>query len=240
MMNDIYFDCNKKVHCHECTNKENSLFTDLPENEREKLNDAKIHCTYKKGEIIFKEGTFPTGLICLNEGKVKIYKEGIGGKEQIMRLARPIELIGYRAMFANEKYNASAIALESSTVCHIDKKIVLEVIQNNPNLALKIIKRLALELGESKTRLVNLTQKHVRGRLAEALLILYYRYGNNNDTGFLDISLGRDDLADLSNMTTSNASRTLSQFIDEKLIATHGKLIQIINLEKLKQISNYG
>jgi len=239
-MNEIYFDCVKKVHCHECTNKDNSLFTNLSDANREKMNNAKVHCMYKKGEIIFKEGSFPTGLICLNEGKVKIFKEGIGGKEQIIRLARPIELIGYRAMFANGNYNASAIALENSTICHIDKNTVLEVIKEDPDLALKIIKRLALELGESKTRLVNLTQKHVRGRLAEALLILYQRYGINQDNGFLDINISRDDLANLSNMTTSNASRTLSQFIDEKIIVTQGKYIQIVNLEKLKQISSIG
>lgn len=239
-MEDLYFQCKNKTHCFECTNKENSLFTDISEENKIRINDAKIHCEYKKGEVIFKEGLLPTGLICLNRGKVKIFKEGIGGKEQIIRLARPIELIGYRALFAGEKYNSSAVALEDSTVCHIDKDVVMEVISNDPQLALKIIKRLAIELGEAKTRIVNLTQKHLRGRLAEALLIIYNRFGVNPETGYLDINLGRNDLADLSNMTASNASRTLSQFIDEKIIHVSGKKIQILNLEKLKWLNNHG
>ncbi|NLJ07757.1 MAG: Crp/Fnr family transcriptional regulator [Sphingobacteriales bacterium] len=239
-MEDILFQCRNKVHCFECTNRENSLFTDISDEHKVRINDAKVHCEYKKGEMIFKEGNLPTGLICLNRGKVKIIKEGIGGREQIIRLARPIELIGYRALFAGERYNSSAVALEDSTVCHIDKEVVLDVISQDPMLGLRIVKRLAIELGEAKTRIVNLTQKHIRGRLAEALLILYNRFGTNPEDGTLDISLGRNDLADLSNMTASNASRTLSQFIDEKIIETQGKKIRILNLERLKWLSNYG
>jgi len=237
---EVYFECKSKVDCSECMNKERSLFAEISEQDRVKINNSKVHCEYKKGEIIFKEGAIPTCLICLNEGKVKLYKEGIGGKEQIIRLAKPIELIGYRALFANEHYRASAIALEKSTVCLIDKNVVLDVIKSNPIIAIKIIKRLAIELGEAKTRLVNLTQKHVRGRLAEALLLLDQRYGINQDSGFLDINIGRHDIADLSNMTTSNASRTLSQFIEEGLIVTKGKSIKILDIDRLKKISNMG
>lgn len=234
------FPCTDNVSCHTCLNNDNSLFTSITDQNKEVINLAKVHCEFKKGETIFKEGMKPTGLICLNEGKVKIFKEGIGGKEQIIRFARPIQLIGFRAMFSGENYMSSAVAIEDSRVCHIDKDKVFEVIQKDADLAMRIIKRLAFELGDAKTRIVNLTQKHVRGRLAEALLILHDTYGDNSVDGFMDVSIGRNDLADLSNMTTSNASRTLSAFADEGLLITQGRRIKILQLKKIDQISTYG
>lgn len=234
------FSNNDIVSCHQCSNSDASLFTHISTQHKEIINNAKVHCDYKKGETIFKEGMKPTGLICLNEGKAKIFKEGIGGKEQILRFAKPIQLIGFRAVFSDENYMASAVAIEDSRVCHIEKDKVFEVVEKDSELALKIIRRLAYELGDAKIRMVNLTQKHVRGRLSEAILILYDTYGINSIDGYLDVLIGRNDLADLANMTTSNASRTLSAFADEGLLSTQGRKIKIIDLEKIKKISAYG
>ena len=234
------FSCNDNVSCHECLNKDSSLFTHISTQHKDFINTAKVHCEFKKGETIFKEGMKPTGLICLNQGKLKIFKEGIGGKEQIIRFARPIQLIGFRAMFAEGNYMSSAVAIEDSRVCHIDKEKVFEVVHKDNELALKIIRRLAYELGDAKTRIVNLTQKHVRGRLAEALIILHDTYGDNLVDGYMDVSIGRNDLADLSNMTTSNASRTLSAFADEGLLMTQGRKIKILKLKDIARISEYG
>ncbi len=232
--------CINQKRCDLCVNKENSLFADLKPEFREEIENAKVDCYYKKDEIIFKEGMKPTGLICLNEGKVKIYKEGYGGREQIIRMVKAVELFGYRALLSNQVYQASAQAIEDSVVCHIDKEAVFSVLARDPYLGMKIIKRLAIELGETKNRIINLTQKHVRGRLAEALLILHDTYGVDEKDGYIDVVLGRSDLANLSNMTTSNASRTLSAFADEKIVEIKGKKIKIINMPELIRISNYG
>jgi len=160
--------CPSSLRCDMCINKDQSLFSDLIPEHKEIIEKGKVDCIFKKGEIIFKEGMKPSGLVCLNKGKVKVFKEGIGGKDQIIRLVKPVELFGYRALFANELYKASAEAIEESVVCHIDKDAVLSVLERDNYLAQKIIRRLAYELGDAKIRIVNLTQKHVRGRLAEA------------------------------------------------------------------------
>jgi CRP-like cAMP-binding protein len=99
---------------------------------------------------------------------------------------------------------------------------------------------LSRELGISDDRTVNLTQKHIRGRLAEALLFLKDSYGIEEDGYTLSIYLSREDMASLSNMTTSNAIRTLSAFANEKIIAIDGRKIKIINDEELRRISNIG
>ncbi|MEA3445469.1 MAG: Crp/Fnr family transcriptional regulator [Bacteroidota bacterium] len=195
---------------------------------------------YKKGEIIYKEGGKPTGLICLLGGKVKIYKEGVGGKQQIVRLVRPVGFIGFRAMFANQKYNGTALAIEDCSVCVLNKDSVYKALKANASLAIKFIHILASELGYSNHRTITLTQKHIRGRLSESLLFLKDTYGFEDDNVTLKVYLSREDLANLSNMTTSNAIRTLGNFVDEKVLFIDGRKIKIIDKAQLERISELG
>ncbi len=196
--------------------------------------------SYKKNEVIHCEGEPPTHLMCLLKGKVKIYKEGVGGRSQIIRMIKPVEYFGYRAYFAKEDYVTAAAAFEPSLICLIPMTAVMTLLRQNNALALFFIRELATDLGIADERTVNLTQKHIRGRLAESLLFLKESYGLEEDESTLSIYLSREDLANLSNMTTSNAIRTLSQFANEKLIAIDGRKIKLIDEDKLKKISKIG
>ena len=122
--------------------------------------------------------------------------------------------------------------------CHL--QVIKSLIQQNNDLAIFFIRQLSFDLTVADERTVNLTQKHIRGRLAESLLFLKESYGLEEDGSTLSIYLSREDLANLSNMTTSNAIRTLSQFAMEKLIAIDGRKIKIIEEDKLKKISKIG
>lgn len=195
---------------------------------------------YKKNETIYCEGEKPTHLLCLINGKVKIYKDGVGGRSQIVRVIKPVEYFGYRAYFAGGDYVTAAAAFEPSTICMIPMKSIEELAEQNNQLAMFFIKHLAIDLGISDERTVNLTQKHIRGRLAESLLFLKDSYGMEEDGFTLSIYLSREDLASLSNMTTSNAIRTLSNFAAEKIIAIDGRKIKLIDEEKLRKISKIG
>jgi CRP-like cAMP-binding protein len=119
-------------------------------------------------------------------------------------------------------------------------EIIVDLIQRNATLAWFFIQKLAHDLGKSDERTVNLTQKHIRGRLAESLLFLKESYGLEEDGSTLSIYLSREDLANLSNMTTSNAIRTLSAFASEKLVAIDGRKIKFINIAELEKISKIG
>jgi CRP-like cAMP-binding protein len=99
---------------------------------------------------------------------------------------------------------------------------------------------MAKDLGMADIRIVNLTQKHIRGRLAESLIFLREKYGLEEDGATINIYLSREDLANLSNMTTSNAIRTLSNFVSEKIISIDGRKIKIIDEEGLRKISKIG
>ena len=125
-------------------------------------------------------------------------------------------------------------------MCLVPIEVITKLIMENADLAMFFIKQLSKDLGISDERTVNLTQKHIRGRLAESLLFLKDTYGLEEDHCTLSIYLSREDLASLSNMTTSNAIRTLSNFAAEKLIIIDGRKIKIINEDKLKKISKIG
>lgn len=196
--------------------------------------------TFKKNQIIYAEDEMPENLWCLLKGKVKLYKDGIGGRQQILRLIRPVQYFGYRAYFAGESYNSTAAAFEPSILGSIPMTIVEDLIQNNIKLAWFFIHELSRNLGGSDTKIVNLTQKHIRGRLAEALIALCDSYGYEDDDATLKIYMAREDLANLSNMTTSNAIRTLSGFVAEKILIVDGRRIKIMNENALRKISKFG
>jgi CRP-like cAMP-binding protein len=195
---------------------------------------------YKKNQIIYAEKDDPEYLWCLLKGKVKMYKSGVGDRVQILRLYRPVQYFGYASYFAEEAYVSSASAFEPSTLGCIHMDVVTRLIRGNNDLAMFFINELARCLGGSDTKIVNLTQKHIRGRLAESLLLLAENYGLEDDEATLKIAMSREDLANLSNMTTSNAIRTLTTFVSEHLIVVDGRRIKIINEAQLRKISKFG
>jgi CRP-like cAMP-binding protein len=195
---------------------------------------------FEKNETIYSEGEEPRNLLCLLEGKVKIYKEGVGGRNQIVRVVRPVEYFGYRAAFSDENYVTGAAAFEASTIAIIPIRLIFSIADRNAHLCNFFIRKLAKALGKSDERTVNLTQKHIRGRLAESILFLKENYGVEEDGCTLSIYLSREDMANLSNMTTSNAIRTLSLFAQEKMIAIDGRKIKIINEDALRRTSEIG
>lgn len=221
---------------HDMSDMWNAL---LPEEKRIVTDNFTIS-TYKKNQVIYSENEQPKYLWCLLKGKVKMYKAGVGDRVQILRLYSPVQYFGYRAYFASELYVSAVAAVEESIIGSIPMEIVEKLIRGNMNLAMFFIHELSRNLGGSDTKIVNLTQKHIRGRLAEALLLLEDNYGLEDDDATLRIYMSREDLASLSNMTTANAIRTLAAFVTEKLILVDGRKIKIINKEQLQKISKYG
>lgn len=224
----------------EVWNSLSELAVTLTAEERAEIAQNMVVRKFEKNVTIYSEGDEPENLLCLLDGKVKIYKEGVGGRNQIVRVVRAVEYFGYRAAFSEEKYVTGAAAFESSTIAIIPMRLIFAIAENNANLCNFFIRKLAKALGKSDERTVNLTQKHIRGRLAESILFLKENYGVEEDGCTLSIYLSREDMANLSNMTTSNAIRTLSLFAQEKMIAIDGRKIKIINEDALRKTSQIG
>lgn len=212
----------------------------LDSDEQQIMLDALAVYKFKRNEIIYHEGDSPDNLLCLISGKVKIYRDGFGGRSLINRVLRPVQYFGYRASMANEPYVTAAAAIDDSVVVMIPMARLYAVMLHNNRLCSYFIRALAVDLGLADKRIVSLTQKHIRARLAESLLSLIDVYGFENDGVTLNSQILREDMANLSNMTTSNAIRTLMGFADEGIIEVHGRKIKLLRMDQLKEISENG
>ncbi len=230
----------KEDNCMNCWVKQFSLLDGLSEAELEVLNDNRGSQTFAAGEVIFKEGESPKGLLCLRDGKVKITKAGILDTNAIISLNKPVDFLGLEALILEKEYQTSAIAIDKVSICFIGADNFLEILKQNSTLSLKVMALLAEKNIESHERMLILTQKHLRGRLADALLLLHKQYGFLPDNKTLNIQLKRAELAALANMTAANAIRVLSVFAKENLIETNKRKIIIRDFDGLLRISQLG
>lgn len=223
-----------------CIEGSSSVFKGLNQKDKEILAHQHSLSLVKKGQFLFKEGDKSPGLICLASGKAKVFKDGVGGRGQILKMVRQQGFIGYKGLFSDNPWSVSAIAIEDSAICTFEKNSLVKILKRNPELALKFMKVISEELWFSNNRTVSLTQKHIRGRLAESLLILRDTYGLEADGTMLRVSISREDIANLSNMTTSNAIRTLSNMASERIIELKGRRICLLDTNQLEHISELG
>ncbi len=223
-----------------CLEGPSSVFKGLNPKEKELIDQHHSTAVYKKGQLIIKDGDKARGLVFLASGKIKIFKVGVGGREQILKMVRQNGIIGYRTLISESTHTVSAEAVEESVVCIIDKGTLAKLLKKNADLAYRFMKVITEELVFLGNRTVSLTQKHVRGRVADSLQILRDTYGMEADGKTIKVSLSREDIANLSNMTTSNAIRTLSSLQSEGIIIMEGRRIRILDHKNLDRISELG
>ena len=150
------------------------------------------------------------------------------------------DFFGFRAAIASDVYTSCASAIESSVAYKLNAKLFLRLLHQNHEFCYQMMLALAKDLAVAELQTINLTQKHIRGRLAESLLTIKKNYGLDEDGCTLAMFMSREDLANMSNMTTSNAIRTLSQFAQEGLVSVDGRKIKLLNEEEIKHISRLG
>ena len=195
----------------------------------------------KPGTIMYGEGDAPDDLLFLNKGKVKIYKKGASNKNQIIRLIKEGWFFGYRALLAEDHYyKATAEVFEEAEIISISKDMINTLIHKNHQLSTLFIHILASDLAKSNEHTMTLTQKHLRGRLANALLLLDETYGLERDGKTLSAHMSRGDLAELANMNIANTSRVLGEFSQDGIVSVFRRSISILNPKELKHISEVG
>lgn len=231
---------NKKSgpNCKDCPNSSHNIFCMIQGDKLDELADEKTYTKYSKGEFIFKEGTRPFGIFCLNSGKVKLVKAGEDGRNHILRLHRQGDLLGYRSLFSETGYNASAIALEECQICFIPRELFLKFIKEDSDLAFELLKMLSDDLKRADTHLTNLAQKPVRERAAEALIFIQETYGFADDGKTIDAIFTREDIANIVGTATETIIRVLSDFNKEGAVMLKGKKIIIPDIQELRRISN--
>jgi len=227
-----------KHNCLQCSSRVHSIFGVLNIEDASSLNDVKACSSYKKGQYIFSENGYPQGLYCINHGKIKLATAGLNGKEQILRLLKDGDVVGYRTLISSDRYHCSAIALEDSSVCFIPREKFFELVKENPKVNFELLKLLSSNLKQAEEQVVSMAQKNVRERMAEALLFFKASYGINNEDRSLNINFSREEISGFVGTSTETVIRLLSEFNHDKIVSLVGKKIIIINLVKLTQTAN--
>ena len=224
--------------CETCPKRSSSVFCDLSEEEVEKMSVNKGCNFYKRGQNLFYEGSRAIGVHCIYEGKVKLTKLGIDGKEQIVKIASDGDILGYNSLLSQEPYNVSAEALEDAVVCFVPISTFSELVDDNKDFPRRMMQLMAKDTQDMEKRLTNWMQKSVRERLAEVLLLLHSRYQDEKKPTTINVRLSREEIANLVGTATESAIRYLSELNNDKIIELKGKEIKILNKEKLVWIAN--
>jgi len=225
-----------ETNCLACRNRAD-IFNSLSIHELEKVDCQRVSIHYNRGEVIFKQDAPCYNFICITSGLVKIYLEHDNRHNVILGLIRPINYIFEPGAFVDQRHHFSAVACEETNACLIDINLMQDLIKTNPGFANEFIKKISIQAISLFSKISSNAQKHVFGRMADILLYLNSEIYPNNP---FELTISRQDLADLSGMTKESAIRVLKKFKDDNIIALSNNRLEILNRQLLESISKTG
>lgn len=222
--------------CEHCELRE--LFViNLDENTMDLVCNGKVEKEYRAGETIIKEGTRIRDFTYLKSGLVKLFRSDPTGKEQIITIAKPMDYVSLLSVFSDKRYNYSVTALEDSVTCNLKMDDIRSMIGQNGELALNLLGKMSRVADTIILETLEIRKKHLRGRVAH--LLIYFAKTVFYAEEF-DLPLTRKEMAEYVGMTTENVIRTLSEFRRDGILKIYGKTIQIVNMESLRSIAEFG
>jgi CRP/FNR family transcriptional regulator, polysaccharide utilization system transcription regulator len=230
-----YFDKSQN-HCVGCECMSH-LFCLLDHDELQFVDANKIRVNFKAGETIKKQGTFMSHVLSVNTGLAKLYLEGIEGRSSILRIVKPTSFIGGPGIYFDQRHHYTITALLDSSVCFIDLNVFKKILSRNQAFAEEFLKDFSRDVLTVYNRLINMTQKQMPGRMADALLYLYDEIFQQPRFPMI---LSRFDLADLSAMSRESAVKILRDFQKDGLLKISDHEMEISDVEALRKISRIG
>ncbi len=230
---------NKESVCSLCSCyiRENALFTGLNARQLDVFKDAVAISSHRKREVIFMEGDDCTGLYIIRTGRVKILRSSSTGKEQIIKILNPGDLLGFEVFYDGKFYKNTAVAMEDCELCYIDKNIFFQILEKEPSVARKLILAMGEELNHAYENIGNLGLLNAREKLAHLLYTLGNEYGVKFDGGIkLNLKMSRLEIAELLGITQETSIRLLKSFKEDGILEIKRKEIIIKSLNRLKQL----
>jgi CRP/FNR family transcriptional regulator, polysaccharide utilization system transcription regulator len=222
--------------CNSCGCK-SPLFELLDKNELTLVNNNKNTIHFKKGETIRKQGAPMTHVISLSSGLAKLYVEGFGDRNAILRIVKPTNFIGGPGIYYDQLHHFTITALMDTTVCFIDMQVFKQIISQNKTFAEEFMKDFSKNTLSVYQRLINLTQKQMPGRMADALIYLSGEIFRDNKISRI---ITNQDIADLSGMSKDSAAKVLRELDKENIIRLSDTEIGILSKDALDRLSRVG
>jgi len=218
--------------------KTDSIFYNLGAEVMQEIDFAKIQNTYKKGQTIFLQGAPLFGIYCIESGMVKRVKALDNGEETIISLSQKGDFFGGAAILSSVTFRAtySVVAMQDTTIFFYDKTYFLKLLNKYPQLATNIIAQYQASMERDEVRILSLSKKSVRERVAETLINLCSNYGTSPAVNKIDIPqmLSRIELSSLAGTASETFIRTLSEFQKEGTIKLMNGIIMVTNLKQLE------
>ena len=227
-----------QMTCAMCKAGSASAFSGLCASDKVIVDNEKRHRRYSAGEMIFYAGDVANTLYCISSGHVKLYIVGPEGREQTVRLAQVGDIMGYRGIISGDGYEVFAMALDPVQLCAIPKQIFIDMLSRNSSFAVGILGRMAKELNYLEHTLLEVSQRSVRQRVAETLLMWSQTYGVLPNKQTIDLRLTRIEFARLLGTTPESVSRNLFQLRREGMITVRGRSIGILDRKSLARAAD--
>lgn len=224
---------NINADCTVCINTNCFIKKHLHLEKMQAFVQQKTHYSCRKGQQFMIEGAPIQGLYFIFSGKAKVFKTGIYGKEQIVRLTKEGDTIGFRGFGTSNRYLIAASALEDTVLCNFNNEVMQEILKTIPEFTYDMMLFYAEELNKSENNVKKIAQMNVRERVVDALLYLHNKFGQTN--GLIGVTLSRKEIADFTGTTDEQITRSLSSLKKEGFIKSIGKKIGLLEVEKMKR-----
>lgn len=227
----------KGLNCFTCQSRDRTEWCVLSDDELKLLDRGRITHDYLPGDVLFLEGDPCGGVFCVESGMAGVRKTDADGNTILLYLVGPGDTLGYRALLAGEDYRASAEALEPSRICRIDAATVRSLLNYNPALGLRYLKRVSSSLGDAEEKILHNATLSVRARFAHLLVVLLEKYGYRASDGKreFELPLSRHDLAAMVGTTPESLSRTIRKLESDGIAIFSRRRVVIPDLEDLIQ-----
>jgi len=229
------FDIKNTNTCQNCLVRSH-LFSFLKKEDLHLVNSNRNEITFKKGEVILKQGIPMSHIIFVKSGFVKIYMEGVGNKNLILSITKSGNYINGPSLYYDNISHYSVSALTEVETCFINTNTFKELVKRNYQFMEAFLHEFNKRAITTFYTYLTMTQKKMYGRMSSGLIYLSEVYGNSR----FDVLLTKKEIGELTNMTKESVIRTLKNFEDENIINCTNGTIEILNMKKLEEISKKG
>lgn len=227
------------IACGECPVRDKSLLCSLKNSQLKKISATRVARHYDKKEVVHYQGNPSFGIFCIQSGLVKVFRTETSGKQYIVRLAWPGDVLGLPTLFTEIPYLWTAKVVEPATICFLPRDSILNAAAEEKQMALKIIQTLSRFVEESEKRRVELTQGSVRERLARLLTHLSLHHGVRDKSGIrFNATLSRTEMAEMIGIRPETTMRALKEFREDRLLKINGTEIVLLDPPRLEKLAS--
>jgi CRP-like cAMP-binding protein len=217
---------------HQCL-----CFEKLSKEEHDFLDANSVWIKYKRGEMICKQGGFVSHVMYMEKGLAKVFLDN-GTNSLVLRIIPDGNFLGLAAISEEQStFPYSGMAYVDSEIRQIDVRAFRQLLKQNTEFAMEIINIISSNSVQIYGRFFCLTYKQAFGRLADILICLADRIYKTVE---FDLPLTRKELGELAGMSPETVIRMLREFNEDGLIRMEGKSFEVIDYDRLKQISETG